>query len=70
MKRRLTTAPADGATVKIDTNSVPAYSATNLAQCLFRAIHADMDNPEIQADFLRWKNDRRKRYGEQHTSAI
>ena len=60
--RRLTTVPVDSGTpVHINTSDIPAHVATNLAQALFEAIHREYENPEVQADYRRWKEERAKR---------
>lgn len=60
--KRLTTVPDTESTpVRINTSDIPAHVATNLAQAVFEAIHREYDRPEIQADFQKWKEERRKR---------
>jgi len=59
--RRLTTVPeSSGTTVHINTSDIPAHVATNLAQALFEAIHREYEDPEVQADFQRWKAERQR----------
>lgn len=59
--RRLTTVPeSSGTTVHINTSDIPAHVATNLAQALFEAIHREYDDPEVRADFERWKAERQR----------
>lgn len=60
--KRLTTVPVDtGTPVHINTSDIPAHVATNLAQAVFEAIHRVYADPEVQADYLRWIEDRAKR---------
>ena len=59
--KRLTTVPeSSGTTVHINTSDIPAHVATNLAQALFEAIHREYEDPEVQADFQRWKAERQR----------
>lgn len=56
--------PVDSGTpVRIKTGSIPAFVAGNLAQSAFTAIHKAWENPEIQADYQRWKAERNKQNG-------
>lgn len=61
MKRLATVPEGSGTTVHINTSDIPAHVATNLAQALFEAIHREYDDPEVRADFERWKAERRAR---------
>ncbi len=61
MKRLATVPVASGTPVKIRTGDVPAHVAVNLAQTLFEALHREYSDPEVQADFQRWKEERRER---------
>lgn len=57
----MTTVPVDSGTpVQINTGDIPAFVAVNLAQAAFEAIHRAWENPEIQADYQRWKAERQK----------
>lgn len=59
--KRLTTVPVEsGTTVHIKTGDIPAHVATNLAQALFEAIHREYTDPEVQADYQRWRAQRLK----------
>ena len=42
----------------LDTAQIPAHVARNLAQVAHRALLRDWDNPEIRADYERWKAER------------
>lgn len=56
-----TTVPVDSGTpVHINTGDIPAYVAVNLAQAASAAIHRAWENPEIRADYERWKEERRR----------
>lgn len=56
--------PVDsGAPVQINTGDIPAFVAVNLAQAAFEALHRAWENPEIQADYQRWKAERQKNGG-------
>lgn len=60
--------PIGAGTVQIDTSSIPAHVGQNIAQAALRAIQRDYANPEVQADYLRWKaaraaNKKRKEEG-------
>lgn len=60
--KRLTTVPVDTNTpVHINTGDIPAHVATNLAQAVFEAIHREYEDPEVQADYQRWKEERLKK---------
>ena len=61
MKRLKTVPEGSGTTVHINTSDIPAHIATNLAQALFEALHRDYDDPEVRADFERWKAERQAR---------
>lgn len=61
MKRLATVPEGSGTTVHINTSDIPAHVATNLAQALFEAIHREYDDPEVRADFERWKAERQAR---------
>lgn len=53
--------PVDSGTqVQIKTSDIPAFVAVNLAQAAFEALHRAWENPEIQADYQRWKAERQK----------
>lgn len=59
--RRMTTVPVDSGTqVHINTSDIPAHVATNLAQAVFEAIHREYADPEVQADYQRWKAERER----------
>ena len=45
----------------LDTAQIPAHVARNLAQAAHRAILRDWNDPEIRADFERWKAERSAR---------
>ena len=45
----------------LDTAQRPAHVARNLAQAAHRAILRDWNDPEIRADFERWKAERSAR---------
>lgn len=61
MKRMTTVPESSGTPVQISTGDIPAHVATNLAQAVFEAIHREYMDPEVQADYLRWKEERLKR---------
>ena len=45
----------------LDTAQIPGHVARNLAQVAHRALLRDWDNPEIRADYERWKAERSAR---------
>lgn len=45
----------------LDTAQIPAHVARNLAQAAHRAILRDWNDPEIRADYERWKAERSAR---------
>ena len=45
-------------TVHIDTARIPRHVGHNLAQVALRAIQRDFQDPAIQADYQRWKQER------------
>ena len=45
-------------TVHIDTARIPRHVGQNLAQVALRAIQRDYQDPAIQADFQKWKQER------------
>lgn len=45
----------------LDTAQIPGHVARNLAQVAHKAILRDWSNPEIRADFERWKAERETR---------
>lgn len=56
--------PVDSGTpVQINTSDIPAFVAVNLAQAAFEALHRAWENPEIQADYQRWKAQKMKERG-------
>lgn len=62
--KRMATVPVDsGTSVQINTGDIPAFVAVNLAQAAFEALHRAWENPEIQADYQRWKAERQKNGG-------
>lgn len=56
--------PIGAGTVQIDTGSIPAHVGQNIAQVALRGILRDYADPEIQADFQRWKKEREARHGQ------
>lgn len=57
----MTTVPVDSGTpVQINTSDIPAFVAVNLAQAAFEALHRAWENPAIQADYQRWKEQKMK----------
>ena len=54
----LSLAPVPVGTVRIETRRIPASVGENLAQTALRAIQRDFTNPDIQADYQRWKAER------------
>lgn len=50
----------------IDTASIPAYVGENLAQVALLSIREAYADPEIYQDYLRWKAERKARYGKTH----
>lgn len=62
MNKELATVPVDtGTVVQIHTDEIPWYVGLNIGQALMEAIHRDMQNPETQADYQRWKTERASR---------
>lgn len=60
--RNLKAVPIDpGTTVHIVTGDIPDYVATNLAQVVFNEIHRAFEDPAVQEDYKRWKEERAKR---------
>lgn len=51
----LNLAPVPVGTVRLETRRIPASVGENLAQAALRAIQRDFTNPDIQADYQRWK---------------
>lgn len=47
--------PIGAGAVHINTGSIPAHVGQNIAQVALRAIQRDYANPEVQADYQRWK---------------
>lgn len=69
--KKMTTVPIDtGTPAQINTGSIPAYVATNLAQALFEAIHRAYNDPAIQEDYQRWKAEREQRQSKQQMKGI
>lgn len=57
--KQMTTVPIDtGTTVKVRTADIPAHVAENLAQALFEALHREYADPDVQADYQRWRAER------------
>lgn len=44
--------------VRIDTASIPAHTAANIARTALDAILKDYFRPEVQEDYQRWKAER------------
>lgn len=61
--RKITVPVDSGTPVQIKTSNIPAFVAVNLAQSAFTAIHKAWENPEIRADYERWKAERNKQNG-------
>lgn len=60
--KELTAVPVDpGTTIHINTGEIPDYVATNLAQVVFTEIHRAFEDPVVQEDYKRWKEERAKR---------
>lgn len=60
--KNLKAVPVDsGTTIHINTGDIPDYVATNLAQVVFNEIHRAFEDPVIQEDYKRWKEERLKR---------
>lgn len=57
----LNLAPVPVGTVRIETRRIPASVGENLAQAALRAMQRDFSNPDIQADYQRWKAERSAR---------
>lgn len=47
---------------RLDVNKVPNSVEVTLAQTLFQAINLAFQDPEVQADYQRWKAERRQSY--------
>lgn len=45
---------------RLDVNKVPNSVKLTLAQTLFQAINLAFQDPEVQADYQRWKAERRQ----------
>ena len=57
--KRLTTVPISTENpVRIRTGDIPAHVAENLAQALFEALHREYADPDVQADYQRWRAER------------
>lgn len=57
--KELTAVPVDpGTTIHINTGDIPAYIAVDLAQTVFTEIHRAFEDPVIQEDYRRWKEER------------
>jgi len=50
----------------IDTANIPVYVGQNLAQMALLSIQEAYADPEIQADFRRWKAEREAEHGKTH----
>lgn len=46
---------------KFDPASVPSYVKENIAQVVYTSALRDWNNPEIRADYERWKAERKAR---------
>jgi hypothetical protein len=58
----LTAVPVDpGTRINIQTKEIPACVKFTLAQSLYEVIHRDLQDPEIRADYERWKAEREAR---------
>lgn len=57
--KQLTVVPVDtGTPVKIDTKKIPGYVAHNIAQVLHKSIWEAWNDPDIRAEYERWKQER------------
>lgn len=65
MKRQLKAVLVSN-TVHIDTTQIPEYIRQNIAQAALRAIQRDYADPEIYADYLRWKKEQEMKGSENH----
>lgn len=45
---------------RLDVDKVPTSVKVTLAQTLFKAINLAFKDPEVQADYQRWKAERRQ----------
>lgn len=61
MKQLRTVPKSSGNPVRIRTGDIPAHVAVNLAQTLFEVLHREFEDPEVRADYIRWKEERTKR---------
>ncbi|MCD8197134.1 MAG: hypothetical protein LUE24_08270 [Lachnospiraceae bacterium] len=58
-KRELQAAPVDpGAMPHINTSEIPKHVQFSLAQAAYNAIQQDLQRPEFQEGFRRWKAER------------
>ena len=56
---RMTAVPVNtGTTVQIDTKKIPGYVAHNIAQVLHKSIWEAWNDPDIRAEYERWKQER------------
>lgn len=69
MKKRTAILVDPGTTIHIDTETIPDYVATNLAQVVFNEIHRAFEDPAVQEDYKRWKEERAKRQKGMRTDA-
>ncbi len=47
---------------RLDVEKIPTSVEVTLAQTLFQAINLAFQDPEVQADYQRWKAERRQSY--------
>ena len=56
--QHLKAVPTTGTMPRLDTKKIPKAERANIGQLVFDAIQREFQNPEIRAEYERWKADR------------
>lgn len=56
--KNLKAVPTTGTMPRLDTKKIPKAERANIGQLVFDAIQREFQNPEIRAEYERWKADR------------
>lgn len=55
--KNLKAVPTTGTMPRLDTKKIPKAERANIGQLVFDAIQREFQNPEIRAEYERWKAD-------------
>ena len=56
--KNLKAVPVPGTMPKLDTKKIPKAERENIAQIVFDAVQREFQDPEVRAEYERWKAER------------